>query len=139
MSGIIDCPPARGVLTIIPLTTANLAVVPVQPERNSLEGLLEFEDQVRAIRANSNPKLRHLVVPSVYRRCRAHDEALEILQKDYGDVLSDVVIPGAIGFHDASAQGKSIIQLDPGSKGAVALEALVKEIESLCQTTDKSE
>jgi chromosome partitioning protein len=87
---VIDTPPSLGLLTINALVAANGVIVPVQCEYLSLRGLVQLENTLSMIRENLNPDVGiEGILATMYDSRTLHSrEALEILEENFGDLVS---------------------------------------------------
>ena len=127
---LIDCPPSLGLLTVNALVAADGVLVPLQAEYYAMEGLGELIRSITAVRRTLNPDLeRSGVVLTMYdsRNNLAREverQAREIL----GDEILTTTIPRNVRLGEAPSHGKSIVEYDPRSTGALAYLALADEL-----------
>lgn len=71
---IIDTPPSLNVLTINALTAADKVLVPCIPEDFSVEGILQLNQTVRAVKRFCNPALEYdgILLTRVFEHTNAH-------------------------------------------------------------------
>src|SRR5262249_31537346 len=83
--GLIDCPPALGVLTKNALVCADAVIVPVETQYMPLEGVQELLKTIEAIREQLNPGLRLLGILACRHQSKAlNEQVLELLQSRFG-------------------------------------------------------
>lgn len=126
---IIDCPPSLGRLAITGMCAATRLLVPVKPGRFSLRGLQQLLDMVENIRLRRlNTKLSVLGVffnetntrTNLYKTCRA------ALEKGYGSLILETVIPERVRLAEAQVFTKSVLEYAPDE--AEAYRSLVREV-----------
>ncbi len=126
---VIDCPPAINVLTVNALVAAHSVLIPVQCEYYALEGLASLLNTIRRMRTSANPSLDiEGVLRTMYdgRNRLTKDVSLK-LQQHFKTKLYQTVIPRNVRLAEAPSHGKSAMQYDKSSQGAVAYLALASE------------
>jgi chromosome partitioning protein len=128
---LIDCPPSLGLLTVNGLVAAEDGVlVPVQCEYLALEGLGQLTQTIQRVQSSLFPGLRvRGVVLTMYdpRTNLSHDVVQEVNNHFPGQVFKSVV-PRSIRLAEAPSYGLPISAYSPSSVGALAYEALAKEL-----------
>ena len=127
---VIDCPPSLGLLTLNGLTAADSVLVPVQAEYYALEGISRLLDTINTVRRGSNPRLElEGVVLTMYssRLNLARQVAAEV-RAFFDQQVFDTVIPRSVRVAEAPSFGKSILDYDGQSAGALAYRALASEL-----------
>lgn len=127
---LIDCPPSLGIITTNALSAADTLLVPIQCEYYALEGLSQLMNTVRRVKRQYNTRLEiEGVLLTMY------DGRLNLTQQVVGEVkkyfprkVFGTVIPRAVRLSEAPSFGKPIQYFDKASKGALAYEALAKEL-----------
>jgi chromosome partitioning protein len=117
----IDTPPSLGLLTVNALTAADKVIVPVQCEYLSMRGLLQLQQTLSMIRENLNPTM-------VDTRTLHAQEALEILEENFGDRVFGARIKKTVRFAEAPVKGMSVLKYDPTGQAAEAYRRLAKEV-----------
>ena len=126
---IIDCPPSLGFLTLNALVAAGSALVPVQCEYYSLEGLGMLSRTLSLVRGSFNPGLDlEGVLLTMYDPRNMLTRQVETELRNYfqGKVYS-TVIPRNISLAEAPSHGKPAIIYDARSKGAQSYLQFAKE------------
>jgi chromosome partitioning protein len=128
---LIDCPPSLGLLTVNGLVAAEDGVlVPVQCEYLALEGLGQLTQTIQRVQSSLFPGLRvRGVILTMYdpRTNLSHDVVQEVNNHFPGQVFKSVV-PRSIRLAEAPSYGLPISAYSPSSVGALAYEALAKEL-----------
>lgn len=126
---LIDCPPAIGVLTLNALVAADAVLVPLQAEFLALEGLSQLLLAVREVRQGYNPSLRidGIALTMVDHRNRLAQEVERDARASLGPLVFDTVVPRNVRIPEAQSHGRSILDYDRNSRGAVAYRALAAE------------
>lgn len=129
---LLDCPPHVGILLVNALVASDLLVVPIQTDFLALHGLKLLFDTIKVLNKVLARPVRYRVLPTLYdRRARACARILDLLALKMKDCMFNTVIGMDTRFRDASAQGRVIYEISPGSRGAREYEELAKEILAL--------
>ena len=126
----IDTPPSLGLLTINALTAADKVIVPVQCEYLSMRGLLQLQNTLTLIRENLNPTVEIMgILPTMVDTRTLHaQEALEILEENFGDRVFGARIKKTVRFAEAPVKGMSVLKYDPNGQAADSYRRLAKEV-----------
>src|ERR671937_297837 len=126
----IDTPPSLGLLTINALTAADKVIVPVQCEYLSMRGLVQLQNTLSLIREELNPDVEiEGILPTLVDSRTVHaKEAIEILEKNFGDRVFATRIRKTIRFAEAPVKGTSVLKYDPDGKAAYAYRRLAEEV-----------
>ena len=127
---LIDTPPSLGLLTINALTAADGVIVPVQCEYLSLRGLIQLENTLSMIRENLNPDVRiRGILPTMLDTRLLHArEALELLERNFGDLVFRTRVKKTVRLAEAPVAGKSVMAYDPTGPAAGAYRDLAEEV-----------
>jgi chromosome partitioning protein len=131
---IIDCPPTFGTLTINTFLTAKEIIMPVQLGYFSLEGVDNFLEAISFINRDIGSVVNHeihisgVVITFYDLRSKLARQVNEMLLKLFDSKLYKTAIPQNIKLNEAQANGKSIFDYAPESKGAEAYKNLTKEV-----------
>ncbi len=126
----IDTPPSLGLLTINALTAADKVIVPVQCEYLSMRGLLQLQHTLSMIRENLNPDVDiEGILPTLVDTRTLHaQEALELLEENFGDRVFASRIKKTVRFAEAPVKGMSVLKYEPNGAAAESYRALAKEV-----------
>jgi chromosome partitioning protein len=129
---LLDCPPSLGLLTVNALTAAEEHLVPIQCEYYALEGLGQLLRNVSLVQQNINPDLRlsGIVMTMFDPRTKLSEQVVEEVQRFFGDLVYDVIIPRTVRLSEAPGFGQPISVYDPRSKGAETYRQLASEVAS---------
>ncbi|MGH9364750.1 MAG: ParA family protein [Thermoanaerobaculia bacterium] len=127
---IIDCPPSLGLLTLNALTTADRALVPLQCEYYSMEGLAHILRTIRLVREKLNPQLEieGIVLTMFDGRTSLATQVKSEVQGHLGSQVMQTIIPRNIRIAEAPSHGKPIMLYDLRSPGSSAYLELTKEV-----------
>ena len=127
---VIDCPPALGVLTLNALVAAEGALIPLQCEYFALEGLAQLVRTLDTVRARANPALEieGIVFTLFDGRTTLTTQVRAEVERYFKGQVFTTVIPRNVRLSEAPSHGRSILQYDLRSPGAVAYLELAKEV-----------
>lgn len=130
---IIDCPPSLDLLTLNSLVASDYVLIPVQAEYYALEGLGKLLNTISLVQNNLKPELDILgvVITMFDRRNNLSAQVLDELKQYFPNKVFTTIIPRNVRLAESPSYGQSIIDYDPGSRGAQAYEELTREILSL--------
>ncbi|WP_082948972.1 ParA family protein [Mycobacterium sp. 1274756.6] len=118
----IDCPPSLGLLTINALVAAAEVLIPIQCEYYALEGVSQLMRNIEMVKAHLNPRLEvTTVVLTMYDgRTKLADQVAEEVRHYFGDKVLRTVVPRSVKVSEAPGYSMTIIDYDPGSRGAMS-------------------
>lgn len=127
---LIDCPPSLGLLTINALVAADCALIPVQCEYLSLEGLTALVQTIDRIKSLWNPHLQiaGIVLTMVDFRVNLTREVQEDVRQFFKEIVCNTLIPRNIRLAESPSFGKPICLYEPNSAGAQAYRLLTEEL-----------
>ncbi len=118
----IDCPPSLGLLTINALVAAPEVLIPIQCEYYALEGVGQLLRNIEMVKAHLNPELNvSTVILTMYDgRTKLADQVAADVRAHFGDKVLRTVIPRSVKVSEAPGYGMTILDYDPGSRGAMS-------------------
>jgi chromosome partitioning protein len=118
----IDCPPSLGLLTINALVAAPEVLIPIQCEYYALEGVGQLLRNIEMVKSHLNPELEvSTVILTMYDgRTKLADQVAGDVRGHFGDKVLRTVIPRSVKVSEAPGYGMTIIDYDPGSRGAMS-------------------
>jgi chromosome partitioning protein len=128
---LIDCPPSLSLLTVNGLVAAcDGVIIPVQCEYLALEGLGQLMVTIQRVQAGLYPELaiRGLLMTMFDARTHLSSDVVNEVRKHFPDQVFKTVIPRSIRLAEAPSYGLPISAYAPQSLGALAYEALAREI-----------
>jgi chromosome partitioning protein len=127
---IIDCPPSLGLLTLNALTAADSALVPLQCEYYSLEGLAQLLKTINLVKEqlNANLKMEGILLTMFDSRTTLAGQVKAEVQQHFSDQIFQTVIPRNVRLSEAPSHGRPILLYDLRSSGATAYLELTKEV-----------
>ena len=135
---LIDCPPSLGLLTLNGLLAAKDGVIiPVQCEYLALEGLTSLMKTLNRIRSGLFPglKIRGLLMTMFDARTNLSRDVVDEVRKHFPSQVFHAIIPRSVRLAEAPSHGLPISAYAPNSPGALAYQALAKEIQTSDQAT----
>jgi chromosome partitioning protein len=133
----IDCPPSLGLLTINALVAAPEVLIPIQCEYYALEGVSQLMNNINLVKAHLNPGLNvTTVILTMYDgRTKLADQVADEVRRFFGPKVLKTVIPRSVKVSEAPGYGMTIIDYDPGSRGALSYLDASREIAERGLTT----
>ncbi len=127
---LIDCPPSLGMITINALSASDQIYVPIQSEYFALEGVEQLMQTVALVKKTYNPELfvGGVIITMYDGRMRLSRDVVETVTSTFGDVVFKTMIPRNVRLAEAPSYGRAIIDYEALSKGALAYNALAKEV-----------
>jgi len=118
----VDCPPSLGLLTINALVAAPEVMIPIQCEYYALEGVSQLMRNIEMVKAHLNPRLDvTTVILTMYDgRTKLADQVAEEVRRYFGSKVLRTVIPRSVKVSEAPGYSMTIIDYDPGSRGAMS-------------------
>lgn len=118
----IDCPPSLGLLTINALVAAPEVMIPIQCEYYALEGVSQLMRNIEMVKAHLNPALDvTTVVLTMYDgRTKLADQVAAEVRRHFGAKVLRTVIPRSVKLSEAPGYSMTVIDYDPGSRGAMS-------------------
>jgi chromosome partitioning protein len=118
----IDCPPSLGLLTINAMNTATEVLIPIQCEYYALEGVGQLLSNINMIRMHLNPQIHvSAVLLTMYdARTKLAEQVADEVRTHFGSVVLDNLIPRSVKVSEAPGYSQTVLQYDPGSRGAMA-------------------
>lgn len=126
----IDCPPSLGLLTVNAMVAAQEVLIPIQAEYYALEGVGQLLQNIELVQAHLNPALHvSTVLLTMYdARTKLADQVAHEVRTHFGDLVLKTVIPRSVKVSEAPGYGMTVLDYDPGSRGALSYLEAGKEI-----------
>jgi chromosome partitioning protein len=128
---LVDCPPSLGILTINGLVAAKDGIlVPVQCEYLALEGLGQLTKTVQRVRSALFPELivRGVVLTMFDPRTNLSNDVVTEVNRHFPGQVFKAIVPRSVRLAEAPSYGLPILTYAPSSNGALAYEALTREL-----------
>ncbi|MBS9374562.1 ParA family protein [Rhodococcus sp. B50] len=119
---IIDCPPSLGLLTVNALVAAKEVLIPIQCEYYALEGVGQLLRNIELVQSHLNPELHvSTVLLTMYDgRTKLADQVAAEVRAHFGSAVLRAVIPRSVKVSEAPGYGMTVLDYDPGSRGAMS-------------------
>jgi chromosome partitioning protein len=126
----IDCPPSLGLLTVNALVAAPEALIPIQCEYYSLEGLGQLLSNINLVQVHLNPTLTvSTILLTMYDgRTKLADQVTAEVRQHFGEQVLRTVIPRSVKVSEAPGFGQTVLTYDPGSRGAMSYLDAAREV-----------
>lgn len=126
---LIDCPPSLGLLTINALTSSDSVLIPMQCEYFAMEGLAQLVKTIRSVKKglNKNLYIEGLVLTMFDKRNKLTHQVAAEIKNHFSSQLFKTVIPRNVRLSESPSHGKTILEYDKKSAGAIAYLNLSKE------------
>ncbi len=127
---LIDCPPSLGLLTLNALTAGREILVPIQCEYYALEGVGQLAKTIGTVQQHLNPELYiSTVLLTMYNSStRLSKSVEEEVRAHFKDLVLKTRIPRQTQMGEAPSYGKTIIEYEPCSPGALAYKEAAREL-----------
>jgi chromosome partitioning protein len=128
---LVDCPPSLGLLTLNGLVAAHDGVIiPVQCEYLALEGLGQLTYTLDRVRQVILPELtiRGVVLTMFDGRTNLASDVVREVRRYFGERVFQTVVPRTVRLAEAPSYGQPISEYAPSSSGALAYDALAREV-----------
>lgn len=124
---LIDCPPARGILTVNALVASDDVIIPVQAEYQALLGVQLLKNTIKQVKHKINKGLN--VLGFVITMTTHTNHSNEIIESIYNDEL-DVIgtIPRSIDVADAAVANVSTYEYRKDNAAGMAYYELAKTL-----------
>lgn len=127
---IIDCPPSVGMLTINALVASDSAIIPVQCEYFSLEGLSQVMDVIDLVKQkmNTSLKIEGILFTMYDGRTKLAQDVVKEVKNLLNENIFNTLIPRNVRLAEAPSNGLTIFSYDSASSGAESYRKLAAEI-----------
>ena len=126
----VDCPPSLSLLTLNALAAADSVLVPIQCEYYALEGVTALMNTINRVKHTFNPRLEieGILLTMLDGRTNLAIQVVDQVKKHFRKDVFATMIPRNVRLGEAPSHGEPICLYDPKSSGAIAYEALAKEV-----------
>ncbi len=127
---LIDCPPSLGLLTVNAMVAAREVLIPIQCEYYALEGVGQLLRNIELVQAHLNKALHvSTILLTMYDgRTKLADQVAAEVRSHFGDKVLNTIIPRSVKVSEAPGYGMTIIDYDPGSRGAMSYLDAAREL-----------
>ena len=126
----VDCPPSLSLLTLNALAAADSVLVPIQCEYYALGGVTALMNTINRVKHTFNPRLEieGILLTMLDGRTNLGIQVVDQVKKHFRKDVFATMIPRNVRLGEAPSHGEPICLYDPKSSGAIAYEALAKEV-----------
>ncbi len=127
---LIDCPPSLSLLTLNALAAADTVLIPIQCEYYALEGVTSLMNTVNRVKRTFNPRLEieGILLTMLDGRTNLGLQVVDQVKKHFRKAVFATTIPRNVRLGEAPSHGEPINIYDPKSTGAMAYQALAREV-----------
>jgi len=127
---LIDPHPSLGLLTVNALAAARGIIIPIQCEYLALEGLSQLLQTINLVRTNLNPSLtiRGILLTMYDSRTNLAQQVVQEVRKFFTRRVFRTIIPRNVRLGECPSYGEPILSYAPTCAGALAYEALAREV-----------
>jgi len=126
----VDCPPSLSLLTLNALAAADTVLVPIQCEYYALEGVTSLMNTIQRVKRTFNPRLEieGILLTMLDGRTNLGLQVVDQVKKHFRKEVFATMIPRNVRLGEAPSHGQPINLYDPKSTGAMAYQALAREV-----------
>jgi chromosome partitioning protein len=127
---LIDCAPARSLLTVNALTAADYVMSTILLDVLSIQGLMHIVNTIQEVKTMLNPRLEFLGVLAINvdLRKKLSRDVVDFVQQNYEIAFFETSIRTNVKIAEAPSHAESVIKYAPKSNGAKEYLLLAKEI-----------
>ena len=126
----VDCPPSLSLLTLNALAAADTVLVPIQCEYYALEGVTSLMNTIQRVKRTFNPRLEieGILLTMLDGRTNLGLQVVDQVKKHFRKAVFATTILRNVRLGEAPSHGQPIHVYDPKSTGAMAYQALAREV-----------
>lgn len=125
---VIDCPPSLGMLVVNALMAAGIVLVPTVPAFLELAALERVEDLLTRVQHAYRHHLARYIVVSMWRHCRHHVEAEELLRNTFKTDVFKATIRNTVRVDEAVSYAKAVRDYEGAHPVVGDYEAVAREL-----------
>lgn len=127
---LIDCPPSLGIFTMNGLVCADKAIVPLNAEPFSIDGVVNLVQLIEKVRARVNKTLSvgGVLITRFDGRKNLSKDLAEVIENYFKEKTFKTKIRDNISLVEAHQEKKDIFRYNPKSNGAEDYEKICEEI-----------
>ena len=126
----VDCPPSLSLLTLNAMAAVDTVLIPIQCEYYALEGVTSLMNTIQRVKRTFNPRLEieGILLTMLDGRTNLGLQVVDQVKKHFKKAVFATMIPRNVRLGEAPSHGEPINIYDPKSTGAMAYQALAKEV-----------
>ena len=120
------------------MVAAREVLIPIQCEYYALEGVGQLLRNIELVQAHLNPALHvSTIVLTMYDgRTKLADQVADEVRRHFGDKVLSAIIPRSVKVSEAPGYAMTIIEYDPGSRGAMSYLDAARELAMRARTAE---
>ncbi len=135
---LFDCPPSMGTITILALTAANWALVPLQAEYFASRGLYRLLDVIEAVQEHTNPALDYAIFVTMYDgRNRISQKVFEEVHQHFEEKILTTPIRVDTRLRECSIAGEPVTLYAPHTRASQEYRILTNELIEYIQSQEQ--
>jgi chromosome partitioning protein len=126
---LLDCPPSMGALTVMALSAAHRALIPVQCDYFSSQGVIQLLEIIEAVKEHTNPSLAYFIFVTLFdRRNLVSRTVLEQLRIHFPESLLEIVIGLDTRLRECAIAGEPVTVYAPKTRASQQYHGLAVEL-----------
>ncbi|MCL2289233.1 MAG: ParA family protein [Bacteroidetes bacterium] len=127
---LIDCPPSLGIMPLNGLTSADMAIIVVEPAKFSLDGMKKIFEAMNMVQTRiSHDAKDYRVLMTRYNSQKViHKNIVEEITTRYENNVFKTIIRSNVALEEAAMQGVDIFRYDQKSNGAADYLSVCEEL-----------
>ena len=127
---IMDTPPSLGILPSCAMIAADGVVIPLEPEPQAIDGMMEIHATIAGVRRRMQPNLQIIghVLNNVNWSRALSKETHAGLKENLGERLFAATVGTNVRIAEAWSHHKTVWEYDPEGKGAQELKEVTREL-----------
>lgn len=132
---VVDCPPGMGIAQEMAIYAADIILVPLSPDRYSIEAFDDFIKQYNGIikHRHNAPVMRIFLNGTTHANREITAQVRDAMRQKYPDMMSSVSVPLEQAFSNGISYSFPITVYSKitrkGSRASAALDLLIKELD----------
>jgi chromosome partitioning protein len=126
---LLDCPPSMGALTVMALSAAQRALIPVQCDYFSSQGVIQLLEVIEAVKGHTNPSLDYFIFVTLFdRRNLVSRTVLEQLRIHFTESLLETIIGLDTRLRECAIAGEPVTIYAPRTRASLQYHDLAVEL-----------
>jgi chromosome partitioning protein len=130
---LVDCPPSLGIMPLNGLTSADMALIVVEPAKFSIDGMKKIFEAINMVQSRISRDVKdYRVLMTRYSSQKViHKNVVEEITARYENNVFKTVIRTNVNLEEAAMQGLDIFRYEPKSNGAADYMSVCEELINL--------
>ena len=127
---LIDCPPSLGIMPLNGLTSADMAIIVVEPAKFSIDGMKKISEAMNMVqtRISHDTKDYRVLMTRYNSQKLIHKTIVEKITSRYENNVFKTIIRSNVALEEAAMQGVDIFRYDQKSNGAADYMNVCEEL-----------